>query len=322
MAGDGQRRLVDAAQLLEAGVHVDQRLPRGGDVQQAVAAAADLAEAAADHQQQVGLLHRLAQLGAGGQAQVAGVLRVAVVEQVLAAERQGDRQALALGEGAHVGDRLGRPATATEHQQRAPGLLQQCLHLLQLCRRRMAVDAPAGQGVGHLDHVGQHVLRQHYHHRAGAAADGTLEGLGELLGHTPGVVDLHHPLGQRRVHLPVVDFLEGLAAELVAGHLADEQQHRRGVLEGGVHAHRGVGGAGAAGDEADARLAGELGVRLGHVGGAAFLAAHHQVDPFPRIVQGVEHRQVAFAGHAEGAFHAIEQQGVDQDLAAAARFDD
>ncbi|MCY1422029.1 hypothetical protein D9M71_376980 [compost metagenome] len=226
-AGDGQRRLVDAAQFFEAGVHVDQRLPRGGDVQQAVAAAADFAQPAADHQQQVGLLHGRAQLRAGGQAEVAGVLRVAVVEQVLATERQGHRQALALGEGAHVGDRLGRPATAAEHQQRALGLFQQCLHFFQLGWRRMAVDAPAGQGVGHLDHVGEHVLRQYHHHRPGAAADGALEGLGQLLRQAPGVFDLHHPLGQRGIHLLVVDFLEGFAAELVAGHLADEQQHWR-----------------------------------------------------------------------------------------------
>ncbi|MNE41717.1 hypothetical protein D3C80_1358030 [compost metagenome] len=142
-----------------------------------------------------------------------------------------------------------------------------------------------------------------------------------MLRQAPGVFDLHHPLGQRGIHLLVVDFLEGFAAELVAGHLADEQQHWRGVLEGGVHADRGVGGAGAAGDEADARLAGQLAVRLGHVGGAALLAAHHQVDLLADIVQGVEHRQVALAGHAEGALHAIEQKGIDQNLATGAGFD-
>ena len=40
-----------------------------------------------------------------------------------------------------------------------------------------------------------------------------------------------------------------------------------------VEARAGVGGAGAARDEADAGPAGELAIGLGHHGGAAFLAA-------------------------------------------------
>jgi hypothetical protein len=57
-----------------------------------------------------------------------------------------------------------------------------------------------------------------------------------------------HPLGHAQragaEHLAVVDLLEGLAVALVAGHLADEQHHRRAVLEGRVHADAGIGGAG------------------------------------------------------------------------------
>jgi hypothetical protein len=37
-----------------------------------------------------------------------------------------------------------------------------------------------------------------------------------------------------------------------------------------------------------------------------------------RIVQCVEHVEVAFAGHAEGGVHAVDLECVDQDLAAAA----
>src|SRR4029453_7243279 len=69
----------------------------------------------------------------------------------------------------------------------------------------------------------------------------------------------------------VIPLLEGLALDLVARHLADEENHRRRILEGGVDADRGVGGAGPAGDEADAGPAGQLAIGLGHVGGATFL---------------------------------------------------
>ncbi|MNQ95219.1 hypothetical protein D3C85_1107680 [compost metagenome] len=85
-----------------------------------------------------------------------------------------------------------------------------------------------------------------------------------------------------------------------------------------MHTHRGVGGARPAGHEADAGLAGQLAVGLGHVGGAAFLPADDEVDDFAGVVQGVEHGQVAFTGNAEGALDTVDAQGIDQDLAAGA----
>ncbi|MND46572.1 hypothetical protein D3C80_374480 [compost metagenome] len=145
-----------------------------------------------------------------------------------------------------------------------------------------------------------------------------MEGLAEQFRNAPGVVDLHHPLGQRCVHGAEVDFLEGFAVALVASHLADEEDHRRRVLEGRVHTHRGVGGARPAGHEADAGLAGQLAVGLGHVGGAAFLPADDQVDGFAGVVQGIEDGEVAFTGNAEGALDTVDAQGIDQDLAAGA----
>jgi hypothetical protein len=84
-----------------------------------------------------------------------------------------------------------------------------------------------------------------------------------------------------------------------------------------VHARRRIGGAGAARDEAHAGLPCELAVRLGHHRRATFLAADGQFDR--RIVQRVEHGQVAFAGHAEDVAHAVQHELVDQDLAAGAQ---
>ena len=103
-------------------------------------------------------------------------------------------------------------------------------------------------------HDAQHVLGQGQHHRAGPALHRGVEGAGDVLGQAVGVVHLGDPLGEAEragaEHLPVVDFLEGLAVALLARHLADEDDERRRVLEGGVDADRGVARARAAGDEA------------------------------------------------------------------------
>ena len=100
--------------------------------------------------------------------------------------------------------------------------------------------------------------------------------------------------------------------------LADGLAALRGILRGGVHADAGVGGAGAAGDEADAGLAGEFAVRLGHVGGAAFLAADHGLDGVLVFIERVDAGQVTFAGHQENAARAVVAQLLDEDLAAVA----
>jgi hypothetical protein len=52
---------------------------------------------------------------------------------------------------------------------------------------------------------------------------------------------LGHALGAGAEEVEVVHLLEGLAVALVAGDVAHEQHHGRRVLEGRVHADRGVG---------------------------------------------------------------------------------
>ena len=111
-----------------------------------------------------------------------------------------------------------------------------------------------------------------------------------------------------------VDFLERVPPPHVPTDLADEQYHGRGILLGHVNAGGGVGGAGAAGDEGDARTAGQFAVRLGHHRGAALVAADHGVDR--RVVQGVEHGEIAFAGHAVEALDPLGLEAVHENLAA------
>ncbi|KAG1318757.1 hypothetical protein G6F63_015069 [Rhizopus arrhizus] len=116
----------------------------------------------------------------------------------------------------------------------------------------------------------------------------------------------------------IFDFLEGFTLHEVIAHLAHEQDHRRGVLVGGVHADAGVGGARAARHEADAGLAGQLAVGLGHIGRATFLAADDRLDGIGVRVQRVDAGQIAFAGDHEHAARAMDAQLLHQDLTAIA----
>ncbi len=176
----------------------------------------------------------------------------------------------------------------------------------------MRGDALVARGVGDAGGLGLHVFRQRQHHRAGPSRHRGVEGVAHVLGHAVGAVDLRDPFRHLAVHAAVVDFLERLALDEIVADLADEQDQRRRILVRGVHADRGVGRAGAARDEADAGAAGQLAVGLRHVGGAAFLAADDELDFLARVVQRVEHREIALAGHAERDVHAMDLERIDE----------
>ena len=162
----------------------------------------------------------------------------------------------------------------------------------------MGPDRAVGAGHRGDAAIAQHVLRKSQDHRTRAAGRRHLEGLVDQLGDALGQIDLCHPFGERREHLAEIDLLKGLAVELMAGDLADENDHRRRILEGGVDADRGVAGAGTPGHEQYAGLAGQLAISLGHKGRTAFLAAGDEAN-FGRVEQRVEHFEIAFAGDAE-----------------------
>ena len=84
-----------------------------------------------------------------------------------------------------------------------------------------------------------------------------------------------------------------------------------------MHADRGIGRARAAGDEGDAGPAGQRAIGARHEAHAAFLPAHDEIDR-RRVVQRVEHREEALAGHGEDAIAALQGELVDQDTAAGA----
>ena len=164
-AVDRQRRLVDAAQLLGAGMDMHQLLLGHRQVEQRVAAGRRLAEARPDGDDEIAGLEALAQRRADADAEIAGIVGMTVVEQVLVAERGAHRQIVGLDEGADVGAGLGAPAAAAHDHHRPLGRLEQLAQPGHVARRRRAAGDLVGAGIGHLDLVGQHVLGQRQHDR-------------------------------------------------------------------------------------------------------------------------------------------------------------
>jgi hypothetical protein len=180
---------------------------------------------------QVGVAHALGQLRVDADAHVAGVQRMAVVEGVLEAEAASHRQLPGLGKALQTrGSPASQPLPPAIEQ--GPLRAQQQARAGRAARRARARPAPAARAAAPArGGRGQHVLGQHQHHRAGAALQRGVEGARHVLGQAVGVLHLGHPLGHAQragaEHLAVVDFLEGLAVALIAGHLADEQHQRR-----------------------------------------------------------------------------------------------
>src|SRR3546814_4587316 len=79
-----------------------------------------------------------------------------------------------------------------------------------------------------------------------------------------------------------------------------------------MDAGAGAGRARPARHEADAGPAGQLAIGIGHHRCATFLAAE-VIGDLRRVVEGVEHGEVALTGHAEDAVDAFGDELIDQD---------
>ncbi len=238
-----------------------------------------------------------------------------VVDDVLAAERGRHRHVVRLGEGAEVGRRLRCPRTAADERERSSGVGEQCAQLRELLGSGMALRRPRGRRVVDRHDVREHVLGKRERNRTRPPGARGPERLLQQLGQALGPVDLRDPLAELRQEATVVDLLERLAIQHPAADLADQHHERGRVLEGDVQPRRAVGRAGPARHEAHAGSPGELAVGLGHHRRGALLACRHEPDRVPCVVQGVEHGQVALAGHAEDELDALRAQAVDQHVA-------
>ena len=121
---DRQRRPVYAAKLFGARVDVDQCLFRHRRLDQRVATGGHLAQPRADHEQHVGFLHALGELRVDADADVADVIRAAVVEEILAAERGADAEAVRLDPALQPRAGFARPAAAAEQHEWTLRVLQ------------------------------------------------------------------------------------------------------------------------------------------------------------------------------------------------------
>ena len=129
---------------------------------------------------------------------------------------------------------------------------------------------------GHL--VLEDVFRHVDEDGAGAAGGGDVEGLAHGEGEVVGGHDEFVVLGAAAGDADGVAFLEGVGANGGGADLSGDADHGDGVHVG-VH-ERGdqVGGGGAGGDHGDAGASGDVGVALGHVAGALFVAHEDVAD--------------------------------------------
>ncbi|MGY3075625.1 hypothetical protein ACVWZZ_001996 [Bradyrhizobium sp. LM6.10] len=308
-----ERRLIDAAKLFRTRMHVDQLLLRGRNIKQRVGRRRHFRHAAADEQNDIGAVDARLQARARADAEIAGIVRVIGVDERRSAERGRDRQVEPLGKPRDPPGRLVCPARTAENDERRLGAGKHGANALDIRRRGPAHRRLDTHRVRNGRGLGQHVLRQRDHDGTGTALHGDAEGPRDQLRNAVGTIDLDRPFRHGAEHSLVVELLKRLALAHAGVDLADEQDHRRRILHRDVDAVAGVGGAGAAGDEADSGAARELAVGLRHHRGAALGAADHDVDR--AVMQRIERREVALARHAGDALDALRDQLIDQDLA-------
>jgi hypothetical protein len=224
------------------------------------------------------------------------------------------RQVVGLDEALDVVARFARPRRAAEDHQRALRRGEEMMEALHVLAAGVGLRGNIRLGIGGAGLVGQHVLGQRQHHRPAPPGGRDLEGARDVLGNAIGAVDPRRPLGERAEHRGEVDLLESLSVAEVGSDVAHEEDHRRGILERGVHADRGLGRARAARDETQPRAVGELSVGLGHVRRRGLVAADDELQLVLHVVEAIEHREEAFARHGEREVGAVHHQLVDEDV--------
>ena len=294
-----------------------QELARVGHVEQRVAAGGHLAQARADHDQQVGRLDGGGQRRIDADAGAADVAAVAVVDVVLVAERRRDRQIEAVGEGLHGPLNLAAPARPADDHQRALGGGKLGLQQRHVGGAGLGARQPRRLGVGRLALRRQHVLGQAQHHGAGPAGAGHVEGVAHVLGDALGLADHRRPLHERGEQLLDLDLLERLAVLVPERRQADE---RTIGVESCCATCSPAMALAAPGPRVTKQMPGspgDLAPGLRHHRGAALLAADDGLDAVG-VVQAVERRQEALARHRERRRGALGLELIDQNLPAVA----
>ena len=132
------------------------------------------------------------------------------------------------------------------------------------------------------------------------------------------VVDARVPLGHGPQHVDGVDELVGLLVHADEVDLPGERHERRVVEVGVADAGRQVGGARPEGREADAGVAGEATVGVGHERGALLVARRDERDALG-AVEGLVEVEGLLAGDAEDVLDALALETLDEELRGEAR---
>ena len=142
---------------------------------------------------------------------------------------------------------------------------------------------------------------------------GDLERLAHDLGDDRRVGEARVPLGDRPHHAQQVDVLVRLLVHALEVALAGERHERRAVEVGVGHRGDEVQRPGAERAEADAGVAGEAAVDVGHVGAALLVADRDELDR--RARQRLVQVERLLAGDAEHVPDALGLEALDEDVA-------
>ena len=291
-------------------MHVGEPHLRPHELRKGPALAGDVAQAGAEHEQEVGFAQDRHLRRGVRQPHVAGVEPMAVREEVLPAEGHDGRHLPAFGGGKQSFSPAAPVEAAAGEHERALGRREprpQGCDVLRMRRRphqrlrlhRLGIDPGR-----------EHILRQRDDDRARKPGHGNLQAAQDRLGNARRIGDLRHPFGDAAEHAGVIDLLERVATQVRRGHLPDQQDQGHRILLRGVDRNRGVARARAAAHAGDAGTAGEARIGERHEARPGFVAAHHRVDAGPAM-ERVEQREIALARNAEEAVDAMRDEARD-----------
>ncbi len=275
-------------------------------------------EAPADVEQHVALLDGAVDMHPAVHARHPDAERMVLGERADAVQRGDHRDAHALGHRAQLVRRARHRHTIARDDQRLLGRGQQPDRLADLLAvalvvwlvpRQVQLDVPVRDGTGHLC-----VLRDVDQHRAGPPRRSDVDGLLEDIGQVVGVLDQVVVLGDWHGDAGDIGLLEGVLAEHQAGHLAGDRQQRRAVHHRVGDRRDQVGGAGAAGADANADLPSRAGVALGGVAGALLVPAEHVAQLVAIFPHRIVERHDRAAGDSEHHIDAIADQRLAHNL--------
>ena len=126
--------------------------------------------------------------------------------------------------------------------------------------------------------------------------------------------DLRRPLGDRAEKGAIIHLLESATPQHRPLDLADEQDHRGGIVLRDMHAMRRVGRAWTPRDEADSGSAREAPLGERHDRRARLLTADRDIDR--GVMHRVKRREEGLARNAINALDALRDELIDKDLSA------